>query len=364
MSQSYFFNDEQFIYLFGDAIPATSIDMPLFLMNTNDISIPAHFVNPPNFNYSDESIALDRDYYNTKVALSYVHYHQNTCKNIIAFTKLLNRAALNLFNSISKELSTIKNTFMKIKQVLKRHSMFENICKYILDHLALTPNQSSNDLNFIQAIQKDLFERANNIRESIAEIESKFVSFEKIHFSPFLATSSLPSYLVIEKQFDIQLKTLNDAQNCFIRDYKHNNLVHPLEKANHNFFIKQAYQTISQSKDLYEKIKNTHTRYHGSFIDWVHAEVSNNLELIDQLKFIARDIEEKSNRISDDIEIQLTVVLQRSIDTLRNSPNQNVIERVSGNKELVNSIWTSFIQDAGPSIISLDLLATSLSEMP
>ena len=353
--------------MLGDQIPTTTMDLPLFLMNTHNISVSAHFVIPPNFNYSDQSIALDKDYYNTKIALSYVHYYQRICKNIIIITKLLNRVASSLFNTIYNELSAIKNVFMKTKQVLKKHTMFENICKYIFDSFAILSIESCNEFyitsNFIQSIQKELFERAQNIIELIAEIESNFTSLENMKLFAFFGISPLHSYLVYEKQFDIQLKMLNDAQNCFIRDYKHNNLVHPLEKANHNFYIKQAYQTISQSKEIFEKVMNSHTKYHASFIDWVHAEVNSNFKVIDQLNAIARDIEEKSTHFNDDIELQLTAILRQSIDTLSNSPNKNLNEKVVFNKELVKSIWTGFIHDAGPSILSLDLLATSLSEM-
>ena len=359
--------NERFNFKLGDQIPATTMDNPLFLMNTKDITVSAHFVIPPNFNYSDEPIALDRDYYNTKIALSYVHYYQRICKNVITFTRLIIRVASSLFNAISNELSRIQNVFMKSKQVLNKHTMFDNICKYILDSFAIFSIELNKDFfttsNLIQCIKRELSETAQNIYESISEIESKFNSFEKIHISAFLAISPLHYYFVVEKQFDIQLKILNDAQNCFIRDYKHNNLVHPLEKANHNFYIKQAYQTISQSKELFDKVMNSHTKYHADFIDWIQTQVDINLKLIDELNLIARDIEEKSNNFNEDIEFQLTAMLRRSIESFSNSPNINMNEKVIENKELVKSIWKDFIQDAGPSILSLDLLATSLSEM-
>lgn len=341
------------------------MDQPFFLITTSVHISPAYFASPPDIIFHNESLALDRDCQIARCAQVYIHYYHKTCKNILSFTSLIENIASRLFSAVLSDLSTIQTVLNTSKQVLNKFKLFDNVCNYLFQSLRWHSPESKDSLSvtrLIQNVQLEHIKQSSKISSAIKEFESRFDCLEKFTMSPFYSISPRQNYIVAEKQFIIHLDSLKDALVCFNNDSKRN-ITNDLQKDNHKFFVKQANQAIHQSKLLFDQVKTSHIDYHMNFIKWFQTEIEQKLTQIQELSFNVKEIEEFNGYYNENIEVRLSEIFSKSLAFLKSSTEGFAIEEIDTHESSIPS-WKTFILEAGPTILSLERLASVLSELP
>ena len=342
------------------------MDQPFFLITTTVHISPAHFANPPDLIFHNESLSLEKDCQIARSALVYVHFYHKTCKNVLLFTLQIENIASRLFSAVLSDLSTIQTVLNTSKQVLNKLKLFDSVCKYLIQSLQLHSPQPADSLTsitrLIQNVQLENTKQSSKIFTAIKEFESRFDCLEKFTMSPFYSISPRQNYIVAEKQFLIHLESLKDALHCFNNDSKRN-ISNDLQKDNHKFLVKQANQAIHISKLLFDQLKTSHIDYHMKFIEWFQTEIEQKLTQIHELSFNVKEIEEFNGSFNENIEIRLSEIFIRSLAFLESSTEGFAFEEIDTH-DLSLPIWKTFILEAGPSILSLERLASVLSDLP
>ena len=342
------------------------MDQPFFLITTTVIISPAYFACPPDLNFHNESLALEKDCQIARNALVYVNYYHKTCKNIDSFTLHIENTASRLLSAVLSELSTIQTVLNTSKQVLNKLKLFENVCKYLIQSLRFHSPELTDGLTsisrLIQNVQLENIKQSSKISKAINEFESLFDGLEKFTMSPFYSISPRQNYIVAEKQFIIHLESIKDALHCFNNDCKRN-ISNDLQKDNHKFFVKQVDQAILLSKLLFDQLKASHIDYHMNFIKWFQTEIEQKLTKIHELSFNVKEIEEFNVSFNEIIEVRLSEIFTKSLAFVESSRKGLAVEEIDTHGSSI-PIWKSFILEAGPSILSLERLALALSDLP
>ena len=365
--QIYFYNNRYFHSSLGEEFPDSNESRPFYLVNLSNDSKEESFVLPPELIYSKDSLSLEKDYHSTKSALSYVYFLKRKCKYAHDSTLLIDQIASLLVSTINGEFAKFDNVNVLVTQLFSKQLVFNNICDYIRQTFSMysdAPTEECRRLFIdIQNSRNEIDSISRCIAENIEKFKSRFSNKTKFCLSSFTIPPSLSFYTVAEKQFELQIKKLTEAQNCFVKDYKHNNIIHPLEKANHNFYKEDAYNTISQAKKLIQKVKQNQTNYNIQFLNWFECQIQPTLIIFSDLKNMIDEIEGMCTDLSKLIETTQSSLFERSLNhlfLLFQSIKLKSTDAAHGSHDL--SFWSQFVQLAGPSLLSIENLTHSLPE--